>query len=198
MVCFTLKTYHSFKVETLMRLCPSHTFVICAALIFAAITPAPAATMAPIVVTAKKPVSTLSKNNVTEKDIQANQYERVTDAIANIPGVYVAQQGSQGQLTSIFIRGGNSEHTSVIIDGMKANDPSTGTFNFAGLGTEGTSTVTVLRGASVADGGTDALAGAIIIETRRGQNSIDDTPCFDAKIEGGSFDTHGIESGIEG
>ena len=55
-----------------------------------------------------------------------------------------------------------------------------------------------LRGASVADGGTDALAGAIIIETRRGQNSIDDTPCFDAKIEGGSFDTHGIESGIEG
>ncbi len=148
--------------------------------------------------TAKKPVATLSSNKATEKDIQINQYERVTDAIANIPGVYVAQQGSQGQLTSVFIRGGNSEHTSVIVDGMKANDPATGTFNFAGLGTEGASTVNVLRGVSTADGGADALSGAIMIETRRGQNSIDDMPRFDTKIEGGSFDTYGIESGFEG
>lgn len=157
-----------------------------------------ATTLAPITVTAKKPTPTPATNNITENDIQTNQYERVTDAIANTPGIYVAQQGSIGQLTSVFIRGGNSEHTSVIIDGMKANDPSTGTFNFAHLGTEGVSTVNVLRGVSVADGGTDALAGAIIIETRRGQNSIDDTPRFDTKIEGGSFNSYGIESGLEG
>jgi vitamin B12 transporter len=169
------------------------------ALIFTALTPAlSATTLTPIVVTAKKPIPSLSKDNVTEKDIRVNQYERVADAIANIPGVYVAQQGSQGQLTSVFIRGGNPEHTSVIIDGMKANDPSTGTFNFAGLGTDGASTINVLRGVSVADGGTDALSGAIVIETRRGQNSIDDTPRFDAKIEGGSFDTYNVESGVEG
>ena len=168
-------------------------------LITAALAPTlTAATLAPIIVTAKKPTPIISSNKINEKDIKTNQYERVTDAIANAPGIYVAQQGSAGQLTSVFIRGGNSEHTSVIVDGMKANDPSTGTFNFAGLGTEGTSTVNVLRGVSVADGGTDALAGAIMIETRRGQNSIDDTPCFDTKIEGGSFGTYGIESGFEG
>lgn len=174
-------------------------FAFYTALIFTALAPALAATtLAPIIVTAKKPAPALSRNNITEKDIQNNQYERVADAIANVPGVYVAQQGSEGQLTSVFIRGGNSSHTSVIIDGMKANDPSTGTFNFAGLGTEGASAVNVLRGVSVADGGTDALSGAIMIETRRGQNSIDETPRFDTKVEGGSFDTYGIESGFEG
>ncbi|MES2608018.1 MAG: TonB-dependent receptor [Pseudomonadota bacterium] len=168
-------------------------------LILAALTPALAATtLTPIVVTAKRHVPALSKNSVTEKDIQGNQYEHVTDAIANIPGVYIAQHGSQGQLTSVYIRGGNSEHTSVIIDGVKANDPSTGGFNFAGLGTESVSIVNVLRGVSVADGGSDALSGAIMIETRRGQNSIDGTPRFDTKIEGGSYDTYSVDSGLEG
>ena len=154
--------------------------------------------LAPIIVTAKKTAPALSTDAVTAKDIVANQYERVSDAIANIPGVYTSQYGSLGQLTSVFIRGGNSEHTSVLIDGMKANDPSTGMFNFAGLGTEGASTVAVLRGVSVADGGTDALSGVISIETRRGQNSVDDTTRFDTKLEGGSYDTYSIESGFEG
>jgi len=152
----------------------------------------------PRVITAKKPIPVLSSDKVTDKDIITNQYAHVAQAIANVPGVYVSQQGSEGQLSSVFIRGGNSSHTSVIVDGMCVNDPSTGLFNFAGLGTEGAATVTVLRGASVADGSPDALSGAVIIETRRGRNNADDRPVVDTRLEGGTFNTYNAEAGFEG
>lgn len=154
--------------------------------------------LSPVIVTAQKSKLNLSVDTINVKDISDNQYQRVTDVITFMPGVFVAQSGSSGQQTSVFIRGGNSAHTSVIVDGMNAADPATGTFNFAGLGTEGASIITVSRGVSVAEGKTDALSGAIEIETRRGQNSIDDTSRFDAKIEGGSHDTYTLESGFEG
>ncbi len=152
--------------------------------------------LAPIIVTAERPPADLSKKTITANNIRINQYEHVTDALTTVPGVYVAQQGSQGQPTAVFIRGGNSEHTNVIIDGIKANDPTapSGAFNFAGLGTEGADTITVLKGASIAAGNIDALSGNVILDTKRGEGS----PTIDTLIEGGSFNTYLMNTGVQG
>ena len=157
--------------------------------------------LAPIIVTAQRPPADLSKKIITANDIRANHYEHVTDALTSVPGVYVAQQGSQGQPTAVFIRGGNSEHTNVMIDGIRANDPTdpSGAFNFAGLGTEGAASITVLKGASIADStlnavSGDALSGSIAIDTKRGTGA----PTIDTLLEGGSFNTYLINTGIQG
>ena len=61
---------------------------------------------------------------ITSDDIERKQVPFVADALRDVPGVDVARSGGPGQITSVFIRGSNSNHTLVLIDGIEANDPS--------------------------------------------------------------------------
>jgi vitamin B12 transporter len=72
---------------------------------------------------------------VTDKDIQTQQYRSVPEALNTVPGLNVVQTGGPGGQTSVFMRGTNSNHTKVFIDGIDVGDPSTpnGAFDYAHL-----------------------------------------------------------------
>ena len=133
---------------------------------------------------------------ITARDIEDHQWRTVPDALQTTPGINVVQSGGAGGQTSVFIRGANSNHTKVLIDGIEANDPSTpnGGFDFGQALTGGVARIEVLRGPQSSLYGSDALGGVIDIVTREGHGA----PRLDATIEGGSFETFDQSASLSG
>ncbi|HET7187398.1 MAG TPA: TonB-dependent receptor plug domain-containing protein, partial [Gemmatimonadaceae bacterium] len=66
------------------------------------------------------------------EDLRARGVTRVTDALREVPGATLVQSGSYGALTSLFLRGGESRYTKVLIDGVPVNAAG-GSFDFSHL-----------------------------------------------------------------
>jgi outer membrane cobalamin receptor len=132
-----------------------------------------------------RPLSeTPSTSTVVPRDeIEARQLETTADALRTMPGVTVARSGGRGALTSVFPRGGESDYTLVIIDGMRANTFGGG-FDFSLLPFGDVAQVEVARGPQSALFGSDAIGGAILVTTRHGGPAT-----ASASIDGGSEHT---------
>jgi vitamin B12 transporter len=123
---------------------------------------------------------------ITADQIQAQQWRTLPDALSTTPGLNIVQTGGPGGLTSVFIRGANSNHTEVIVDGLDVNDPSQNDAYDFGQGlTAGVEKIEVLRGPESSLYGADALGGVISIVTPDGEGR----PSLAFSAEGGSFAT---------
>jgi vitamin B12 transporter len=133
---------------------------------------------------------------ITAKDMERDQRRTATDALATVPGLNVVQSGGPGGQTSIFMRGTNSNHTKILIDGIDVSDPSnpTRTFDLGQLLTSDIQQIEVLRGPQSGLYGADALGGVISIITRKGKGP----PRATATIEGGSFGTFNQTAALSG
>jgi vitamin B12 transporter len=167
----------------------------------AAAQPGARATAAPVVVSPTGIVTPAdqvasSVTVVTDKDIQTQQYRTVPDVLNTVPGLNVVQTGGPGGQTSVFMRGTNSNHTKVFIDGIDVSDPSTpnGAFDYAHLLTTDIQQLEVLRGPQSGLYGSDAIGGVISIITQKG----DGPPRATASIETGSFKTFNQTAGVSG
>ena len=133
---------------------------------------------------------------ITAAEIAAKHITSVADALRTVPGLDVVRAGGQGQLTSVFMRGANANHTLVMMDGVEMNDPShpTGAFDFAFLQTENIERIEILRGAASAVYGSDAIGGVINIISKKGNGPAK----FSASAEGGSFGTWKTGGAVSG
>ncbi|KAB1073719.1 TonB-dependent receptor plug domain-containing protein [Methylobacterium planeticum] len=133
---------------------------------------------------------------LTDTQLQAQQRRTVPDALQQVPGLNVVQSGGPGSQTSVFIRGSNSNHVKVLIDGIDASDPSNpnGSFDFGQLLTGDLSRIEVLRGPQSGLYGSDAIGGVISFATPRGEGPARAT----ARVEGGSFGTFNQSGRISG
>ena len=121
-----------------------------------------------VVVTANRaarPASTVGQA-VTVLDtatIEQRQAQIVSDLLRQTPGVTVARNGGPGAVTSVFIRGGESDQTAALIDGVKLNDPSSpgGGFDFGNLLIGNVARIEVLRGAQSVLWGSQAIGGVV-------------------------------------
>jgi len=118
----------------------------------------------------------------------------VLESLRLVPGVQVVQTGAPGGTASLFIRGGNANFNKVLIDGTVANDIGGG-FDFAQLSTAGVDRVEVMRQTNSVMYGSDALAGVVSIETKRGRTRV---PEFTYAADGGNFGTWSSDAGIGG
>lgn len=133
---------------------------------------------------------------ITADDIQSQQYQTVPDALSAVPGLNVVQTGGPGGLTSVFIRGTNSNHVKVLIDGVDVSDPSdpNQSFDFGQLLTGDIERIEVLRGPQSGLYGSDAIGGVISITTKSGSGPFKMTVSGD----GGSFGTFNQRVGASG
>jgi vitamin B12 transporter len=129
---------------------------------------------------------TTSATVITDKDIQNQQAETVSQILRTVPGLDVVQSGSRGNTTSVFIRGSESDHVLVLIDGVEANSTTLGAFNFAHLTTENVERIEVLRGAGGTLYGSQAIGGVINIITKKGQGPLE----AGLSLEGGNGSTN--------
>lgn len=102
---------------------------------------------------------------LTGDQIESRGFATVQDALRSLPGVSVTSTGET--LTSVRIRGGESSHVLVLIDGVEANSPGSGNYGFAGLLASDIERIEVLRGPQSAIHGPNAASGVIAITTRR-------------------------------
>ena len=128
------------------------------------------------------------------EEIERKQERTLPDALKDVPGLNVVQSGGPGSVTSVFIRGANSNQTKVFIDGIDATDPATGTFNFEHVLTWDIDRVEVVRGPQSGLYGADAIGGVVNIITKKGSGPAQ----IGGSIEGGSFGTFNQNGGVRG
>jgi vitamin B12 transporter len=122
---------------------------------------------------------------ITRDEIEKRQAVSLTDVLLYTPGVSIDRTGPEGGLVGIFLNGGNSYQTKVLVDGTAVNLPG-GTFDFSNFTLDNIDKVEVVRGAESALYGTDAASGVIQVFTHRGETHV---PALSLFTEGGSFST---------
>ena len=124
---------------------------------------------------------------IDRQQIEARQSTNVADLLRDVPALDVVQQGTPGGLASVFMRGAESRHTKVLIDGIPLNDPSNASrlYDFSYLSTDNVERIEVLRGPQSTLYGSDAVGGVISIVTKRGEGP----PTARLDLMGGSFGT---------
>jgi vitamin B12 transporter len=125
----------------------------------------------PVVVTATRTAQTvdasLSAVSVIDREeIEALQPLTVTDILRTVPGLTVSNTGGLGQPSSVFLRGSESDHVLVLIDGVKVGSTTLGSTSFQFLDPDQIERIEVVRGPRSSLYGPDAIGGVIQIFTR--------------------------------
>jgi vitamin B12 transporter len=130
---------------------------------------------------------------VAGADLDRTRVANVLEALRDAVGLSVNANGGPGSASSILLRGSNSEHVLVMLDGVELNDPMnpSRSFDFAHLGLDNVDRVEVLRGPQSTLYGSDALGGVINILTRRGRGR----PSLSLTTQGGSYGT--LSNGLD-
>ena len=137
-----------------------------------------------------------SVTTFTRDDLERRQLPLVSELLRTSPGAMVVRAGAPGAVTSLFVRGGESNYNKVLLDGIPLNEPG-GTFNFGNLTTEGLERVEIVRGAQSALFGSDAMASVVQLFTKRADRR-DSTPHVAGLFEGGSFGTVRGDASVSG
>lgn len=131
---------------------------------------------------------------ITAADIKARQIQYAADALRSLPGVSVTRSGGFGSLTEVRLRGAETRHTLVLIDGIDASESTNGTFDFANLAADDIERIEVLRGGQSGVGGSKAIGGVVSITTKGGKGPLS----VAASAEGGSFGTRSVSGRVSG
>lgn len=103
---------------------------------------------------------------ITREQIERRGLRTVLEALRSVPGVDVVRSGSEGSITSVLLRGANSNDTLVLVDGVRINSPYFAGYDFSTLTTENVERIEIARGPFSALYGSDAMGGVIQIFTR--------------------------------
>ncbi len=122
---------------------------------------------------------------ITAEQIEAGGQNNVADVLRGVPGLDVVRTGPSGGLTSVFLRGANSQDTRVLLDGIPLNDPSSAArgFDFANLTVDNIERIEILRGPQGPLYGSNTAGGVINIVTRRGEGPMSAR----VSLQGGAF-----------
>lgn len=110
---------------------------------------------------------------LTRADIETAAAPSVMDLLAMLPGISVARTGGVGKTTSLFLRGSNSDHVLVLVNGVRAGSATLGEFDWNAFQPEQIERIEVVRGPMASLYGSDAIAGVIQIFTRGNRSGWD-------------------------
>jgi len=133
---------------------------------------------------------------ISREELERTKKTTLLQALEEIIGLTVIQNGPIGGAASTLIRGGNSEHTLILMDGVELNDPISParSFDLAHVTLENVERIEVLRGPQSTLYGSDALSGVINIITRKGQ----DETKFSLLSSGGTYGTFTSKTEVSG
>jgi vitamin B12 transporter len=133
---------------------------------------------------------------ISSEDLERLKKISVLEVLRDVLGVSVTQNGGQGETASVFLRGANSEHTLVLLDGIELNDPinPSRSADLAHIYLENIDRIEIIRGPQSPLFGSDALGGIINIITKKGEGK----PRLTLASTGGSYGTLAGQAGISG
>jgi vitamin B12 transporter len=127
-----------------------------------------------------------SVTTFTADDLARRRTPLVADLLRSSPGAMLVRTGAQGGVTSLFVRGGESNYNKVLLDGIPLNEPG-GTFYFSNLTTDNLDRIEIVRGAQSALFGSDAMSSVVQLFTKRPDPTGKPHAAF--AFEGGSYGT---------
>ena len=133
---------------------------------------------------------------ITDEDLARTRRSTVLDALEDIIGLSVTQNGGPGAAASVSIRGAGSERTLVLLDGVELNDPinPSRSYDLAHLSLSLVARVEVLRGPQSPLYGSDAMGGVINIIPRKGRGR----PRLALSSAAGSYGSWTSDLGVSG
>ena len=125
---------------------------------------------------------------ISRDQIEQSSATSVAGLLRTVPGVTVIESGGPGGTAEVRLRGGETGHTLVLIDGVRVNDPSTAhdEFDFSTISPDSIERIEVLRGPQSSVYGSDAMGGVVNIIMRKPHGK----PSLSWTVEGGSYSTH--------
>ena len=156
-------------------------------------------TLPPVVVTATRTAQSAdatlaSVSVITREDIEKKQLLSVQGALLGIPGVGVSNSGGLGKPSDVFMRGTNSDHVLVLVDGVRMGSATLGTTAFEDIPIDQVERIEIVRGPRSSLYGSEAIGGVIQIFTRKGGNGL--KPFL--SLGGGTYNTFKISAGVSG
>lgn len=131
---------------------------------------------------------------IDREEIERAGQSSLTELLRTQSGVEISSNGGAGTTSNIFLRGTNSDHVVVLIDGMRVNSTTLGTTAFENLPIEQIEKIEILRGPATSLYGQDAIGGVIQVFTKKGSGA----PTFNASVGYGSYDTKIVKAGTSG
>ncbi len=131
---------------------------------------------------------------LTQEDIRKSGAPDLPTLLRSVAGVDVIQSGGLGKVSSIFMRGTNSSHVLVLLDGVRINSATTGTTAIEHIMLDSIERIEVVRGNVSSLYGSEAVGGVIQLFTKRGHGA----PAFNASAGLGSHGTKRLAAGFSG
>jgi len=131
---------------------------------------------------------------LNEQDIQKSGAPDVPTLLRSLAGVEVVQTGGLGKVSSTFMRGTNSDHVLVLLDGVRINSATTGTTALEHIMLDSIERIEVVRGNVSSLYGSEAIGGVIQLFTKLGHGA----PAFNASAGLGSHGTQRLAAGFSG
>lgn len=133
--------------------------------------------------------SLASVSVITRTDIELSVAEDLFDLLRLQPGIDIVRSGGAGSQTSIFMRGSNSNHVLVLINGVRVSSANTGSYAWEQLPLHQVERVEIVRGPRGSLYGSDSIGGVIQVFTRSSPEPY-------ARVTGGSYGTGEFEGGV--
>ena len=155
----------------------------------------------PITVTATRTAQTAdaqlaSMTVITRKDIERQQARSIHDLLRGTPGINIVNNGGPGKSTFMQMRGTETDHILVLIDGIKVGSATSGTTPFENIPVEQIERIEIVRGPRSSLYGSEAIGGVIQIFTRKGDGKRGFRPTF--SFGGGSYGSLNGSVGLSG
>ena len=131
---------------------------------------------------------------ITRADIERLQINDLPTLLSRQPGIDMSVNGGMGKTSSIFMRGSNSGHVLVLVDGVKWHSATLGTPSIQHFPVEQIERIEIVRGPRSGLYGSEAIGGVIQIFTRQGQQGVNPY----AKVSYGTHDTRQAAVGVSG
>ncbi|QDH69038.1 TonB-dependent vitamin B12 receptor [Marilutibacter alkalisoli] len=109
---------------------------------------------------------------IDREAIERSQARDLPDLLRGRAGITIANQGGAGKLSTLFLRGAESDHVLVLIDGIRVGSPTSGLVSFQDLPLAMIERIEVVRGPRSSLYGADAIGGVIQIFTRRDREGL--------------------------
>lgn len=126
---------------------------------------------------------------ISREDIEYSVAEDLLELLRLQPGVDIVRNGGPGAQTSVFLRGSNSNHLLVLIDGIRVSSSNTGAYAWEQLPVNQIERIEIVRGPRGSTYGSDSIGGVIQVFTRSSPDSY-------SRITGGSYGTGEFEGGF--
>ena len=103
---------------------------------------------------------------ITRQDIERSMATDISEILQTHAGLEIARNGGPGQTTSLFTRGTDSNHTVVLVDGVRINPGTIGGAALQNISPESLERIEIVKGPRSALYGTDAIGGVVQLFTR--------------------------------